>query len=75
MEKNHAGTPFGVSGSDGTSYLLKAAQTSGELMQQNTYSIYKGPAERIRCTFQSNESFRKPGGNALEKIRYQLANC
>jgi len=43
-EKYHAGTPFGVSGSDGASYLLKAAQTSGELMQQNTYSIYKGPA-------------------------------
>jgi starch-binding outer membrane protein, SusD/RagB family len=43
-EKYHAGTPFGVNGSDGTTYLEKAAETSGNIIQQNNYGIYKGPA-------------------------------
>ena len=39
----HAGTPFGVQGSDGTRFLELAAAASGQLMDMNTFSIYVGP--------------------------------
>jgi len=40
-EKYHAGSPFGVDGSDGTQYLQLAAQTAEELMENTGgYSIH-----------------------------------
>jgi starch-binding outer membrane protein, SusD/RagB family len=41
-QKYHAGTPFGVQGSDGRKFLEIAAQASGQLMNMNTFGIYKG---------------------------------
>lgn len=43
-EKYHQGTPFGVSGADGTKFLQMAADASLQLMEMNTFSLYKGPA-------------------------------
>lgn len=45
-EKYHDGTPFGVPGSDGTGFLQQAAGTAEQLMQLNSFSIYKGPEGR-----------------------------
>jgi starch-binding outer membrane protein, SusD/RagB family len=44
-EKYHEGTPFGVAGKNGTEFLQKAAETSGQLMTMG-FGIYKGPAGR-----------------------------
>jgi hypothetical protein len=43
-EKYHKDDVFGVSGSDGTTYIQKASETAKQLMDMNTYHIYKGPA-------------------------------
>lgn len=43
-EKYHAGTPFGVAGSNGTKYIQIAADAAGQLMALGTLSLYKGPA-------------------------------
>ena len=43
-EKYHAGTPFGVTGSDGSQFLQAAAVTAELLMQGNRFRIYQGPA-------------------------------
>ncbi len=45
-EKYHSGTPLGVSGSDGSQFIQKAAEVADQLMQTNAHSIYKGPAGR-----------------------------
>ena len=39
-EKYHAGSPFGVSGSDGSSYLQQAAQVAEDLINDAPYSIF-----------------------------------
>jgi starch-binding outer membrane protein, SusD/RagB family len=41
-QKYHAGTPFGVEGSDGIRFLEMAAGTSAQLMDMNTFSVYRG---------------------------------
>ncbi|RFM29773.1 RagB/SusD family nutrient uptake outer membrane protein [Deminuibacter soli] len=38
-EKYHAGTPFGVAGSDGSKYLNKAAQVAGTLIDAGVFSL------------------------------------
>jgi starch-binding outer membrane protein, SusD/RagB family len=43
-EKYHKGTPFGVPNADGTDYIQMAAETADQLMQMNSYSLYKGPS-------------------------------
>lgn len=39
-EKYHAGTPFGVDGSDGSSYLQLAADAAGELIDNGGITLY-----------------------------------
>lgn len=39
-EKYHAGTPFGVTGSDGSKYLRLAAESSKTLIESGLYDIY-----------------------------------
>ncbi len=39
-EKYHAGTDFGVSGSEGTTYLELAAETSKKIIDEGHYSLY-----------------------------------
>lgn len=39
-EKYHAGTPFGVSGSDGKKYLTLARDASKQIIDGNLYSLY-----------------------------------
>jgi len=41
-EKYHAGTLFGVTGSDGSQFLQEAAETAGQLIQGNRFSLYQG---------------------------------
>ena len=43
-EKYHTGTPFGVSGQDGTKFIGMAADAADQLMRNGTLSLYKGPA-------------------------------
>jgi hypothetical protein len=43
-EKYHAGTPFGVAGSDGSRFLREAGETAGELMDGGYFRLYKGPS-------------------------------
>jgi hypothetical protein len=43
-EKYHAGTPFGVTGLDGTKFIQMAADAADQLMQSGSFSLYKGPA-------------------------------
>ncbi len=46
-EKYHAGTPFGVAGSDGTSFLQKAAEVSGALIANpDGYGLEDFPDEK-----------------------------
>jgi hypothetical protein len=45
-EKYHAGTPFGVTGSDGSQFLQGAAETAELLMQGNRFRLFKGPANK-----------------------------
>jgi hypothetical protein len=42
-EKYHQGTPFGVTGEDGSVFLQKAAETAESLMQIGSTGLYKGP--------------------------------
>ena len=42
-EKYHQGTPFGVTGEDGSVFLQKAAEAAESLMQTGTVGLYKGP--------------------------------
>jgi starch-binding outer membrane protein, SusD/RagB family len=42
-QKYHAGTAFGVEGSNGTRFLEMAAAASGQLIDMNTFGIYTGP--------------------------------
>jgi len=42
-EKYHAGSPFGVDGSDGSQFIREASVTAEQLIQDNHYRIYKGP--------------------------------
>ncbi|OFY46813.1 MAG: hypothetical protein A2X22_04965 [Bacteroidetes bacterium GWF2_49_14] len=44
-EKYHAGTPFGVPGSDGSQFLQQAAECAGQLMSGTRFSLYKGPVK------------------------------
>lgn len=39
-EKYHAGTPFGVSGSDGKAFLQQAVAAAEQLINSNVYSVY-----------------------------------
>ena len=43
-EKYHAGTLFGVNGSDGTHYLQLAEETADGIIQTNAYRLFKGSA-------------------------------
>jgi len=43
-EKYHQGTPFGVQGENGTSYLQMATDAAHTLMDMGSLSLYKGPA-------------------------------
>ena len=43
-EKYHAGTPFGVTGQDGTKFIMIAAAAADQLIQNGNLSLYKGPA-------------------------------
>jgi hypothetical protein len=43
-EKYHAGTPFGVTGSDGSAFIQAAAETAEQLMQSTRFKLYAGPA-------------------------------
>lgn len=42
-EKYHAGSLFGVAGSDGTQFLQQASDAADQVIQGKHYSIFKGP--------------------------------
>jgi len=46
-EKYHMGTPFGVSGSDGTKYLQEAVEAAQELMNSGKYSLATGDTDKV----------------------------
>lgn len=76
-EKYHAGTEFGINGSDGTSFIQLAAETADSLIQSNKYSIYIGPAgSEYRSLFNQTDYTGNPEVMLWKKfeIGLQIAN-